>query len=99
MGRVTNNVGRRIEAEGVTYAPRLDGYAEMDAFDDLPKRVRQMIADMPSRANVFKYQRLVRFQGEAAAIAAGREAVARFMAAASAEKANGRYFEPWQPER
>ncbi len=99
MGRITNNVGRRVEAEGVTYAPPADGFEEMETFDRLPPRVRRAIAEMPARANVFKYARLVRFQGEDAAIAAAREAVAKFMAAASAEKANGRYFEPWQPER
>jgi len=97
MGRISNNVGRRVD--GVSYAPPGDGFEEMELFDALPRPVRDLINDMPARANIRKYDRLVRFQGAPAAIAAARDAASRFMVHAAAEKESGRYFEPWQPER
>lgn len=89
---MSQNVGRHIE--GLGYAEGIPIEDEMAIYDGLPKAVREVIAQMPARGNVRKYARLVRFQGEAAAIEAARIACYKFYALAELEKRTGEYFKP-----
>lgn len=92
MFRADNTSGNRNGNTGqhvgdLTYSTALDCRQRMAIYDSLPASVRKRIQDMPLRANVAKYAKLVRFQGEQAALEAADAAVKRFHEAVERERA------------